>query len=104
MTERESGNVEEEREGGRKIEKGREREERVGTRKTVTSITLAHELTQPRPPTGKLFAAQAVLDSIAVGLSGPMYAAVYSSTVDSLPVAQFLLAALFMLLSAVGIW
>ncbi|XP_069972082.1 uncharacterized protein [Penaeus vannamei] len=53
---------------------------------------------------GKLFAAQAFLDSIAVGLSGPMYAAVYSSTVDSLPVAQFLLAALFMLLSTVGIW
>ncbi|XP_063599318.1 proton-coupled folate transporter-like [Penaeus indicus] len=53
---------------------------------------------------GKLFAAQAVLDSIAVGLSGPMYASVYSSTVDSLPMAQFLLAALFMLLSVVGIW
>ncbi|XP_037802750.1 proton-coupled folate transporter-like [Penaeus monodon] len=53
---------------------------------------------------GKLFAAQAVLDSIAVGLSGPMYAAVYSSTVDSLPMAQFLLAALFMFFSVVGIW
>ncbi|XP_069971861.1 proton-coupled folate transporter isoform X3 [Penaeus vannamei] len=52
---------------------------------------------------GKLFAAQAVLDSIATGLAGPLYAAVYSSSVDSLPMAQFLLAALFMFLAVLGI-
>ncbi|XP_037802824.1 proton-coupled folate transporter-like [Penaeus monodon] len=52
---------------------------------------------------GKLFAAQAVLDSIATGFAGPLYAAVYSSSVDSLPMAQFLLAALFMFLAVLGI-
>ncbi|XP_042872507.1 proton-coupled folate transporter-like isoform X2 [Penaeus japonicus] len=52
---------------------------------------------------GKLFAAQAVLDSISTGLAGPLYAWVYSSTVDSLPMAQFLVAASFMAMAAVGI-